>query len=153
MKKKTYLSIGYIFLILIVNGFFSLGLWALIAKAHLILSSFFVGLLNLYLFVVLLIRMCLGKIIIEKDQITIYKTGFYPLSKKIKKVRKKLCFQFKDVKVISESVDNFLFIQIHHLTITLSTNAHYSFLLIGFPQKRLYNTLIKYFDAYKSSKN
>ena len=151
MKKKKYFAYGYAFPILFFNGFLSFLIYYAAVGAHLVFSSLFLGLINLYLFVVFFARLCSERIVIEDDRIIISKAKFNPDCKGINKIRKKICFQFKDIKEMREESGKFLFLEIHYLTITLSTSRCYNFLLFGFSQRRVYKTAIKYFTMYINS--
>ena len=98
MKKKKYFAYGYAFPILFFNGFLSFLIYYAAVGAHLVFSGLFLGLINLYLFVVFFARLCSEKIVIEDDRIIISKAKFNPDCKGINKIRKKICFQFKEHK-------------------------------------------------------
>lgn len=94
MKKRTYFEWWYILVILFIRSVFSLMTYFFIVETNLIFLTAYITLIHIYLFMVSFIRMCFGKIVIEENKITIYKTEFYPECKGIRKIRKKSLFSF-----------------------------------------------------------
>ena len=149
MKKRTYFAWWNIFFILFLNGVISLIAYVFIKEMNLIFTSIALMAFDLYAFIVFFIRMCFGKIVIEENKITIYKTGFYPECKGIRKIRKKVCFHFKDIIHIDEINCRHMFGRLRYLSITLSTNRNYRFFLFGFSQFDIVYTTKKYYKFYQ----
>lgn len=149
MKKRTYFAWWYILVILFISSLFSLMTYFFIVETNLIFIIVYITLIHIYLFMVSFIRMCFGKIVIEENKITIYKTGFYPECKGIRKIRKKVCFHFKDIIHIDEINCRHMFGRLRYLSITLSSNRNYRFFLFGFSQFDIVYTTKKYYKFYQ----
>lgn len=149
MKKRTYFAWWYILVILFISSLFSLMTYFFIVETNLIFIIAYITLIHIYLFMVSFIRMCFGKIVIEENKITIYKTGFYPECKGIRKIRKKVCFHFKDIIHIDEINCRHVFGRLRYLSITLSSNRNYRFFLFGFSQFDIVYTTKKYYKFYQ----
>lgn len=149
MKKRTYFAWWYILVILFISSLFSLMTYFFIVETNLIFLTAYITLIHIYLFMVSFIRMCFGKIVIEENKITIYKTGFYPECKGIRKIRKKVCFHFKDIIHIDEINCRHVFGRLRYLSITLSSNRNYRFFLFGFSQFDIVYTTKKYYKFYQ----
>ena len=150
MKRKICLPNGYVFYILLFNGFFTLALCATILES-MIFTSTLLALLDLLFFAWFMEKLLFEKIIIEEDWITIYTTGYYPDCKGIKKIRKKVCFQFKDILLFNSMTTKWPLLP-RFLEIRLSTGKSYTFKVNGFQPQVIYKVTDKYFQEYKKNK-